>query len=99
MDEQKECRVSRITTSDGAPGSVHELVVDHSECHSALLAAVRASRCFDVQMDRLATGDYLVNGEVLVERKTISDLAASLAFASAPLREGGPPPDSQAPRC
>ena len=78
MDEQKESRVSRITTSDGTPGSVHELVVDHSECHSGLLVAVRASRCFDVQMDRLATGDYLVNGEVLVERKTISDLAASL---------------------
>lgn len=29
-------------------------------------------------MERLATGDYLVNGEVLVERKTIRDLVASL---------------------
>ena len=69
---------SRITTPEGTPKSVHQLVVDHSERHSALLHAVRGSGWFDVQMDRLATGDYLVNGEVLVERKTISDLTASL---------------------
>ena len=74
----KETRASRITTPEGTPNSVHQLVVDHSERHSALLDAVRRSGCFDVRMDRLATGDYLVNGEVLVERKTILDLAASL---------------------
>jgi ERCC4-type nuclease len=74
----KELRASRITTSEGTPNSVHQLVVDHSERPSALLDAVRRSGWFDVQMDRLATGDYLVNGEVLVERKTIRDLAASL---------------------
>lgn len=56
----------------------HQLAVDHSERNSALLDAVGRSGWFDVQMVRLATGDYLVNGEVLVERKTIRDLAASL---------------------
>jgi DNA excision repair protein ERCC-4 len=69
---------SRTTTSEGAPKSVHRLVVDHSERHSALLDAVRRTGWCDVQTDRLATGDYLVDGQVLVERKTIRDLAASL---------------------
>jgi ERCC4-type nuclease len=80
MDARRteESTASRTTTSEDAPRSVHRIVVDHSECHSALLAAVRRSGWFDVQTDRLATGDYLVNGEVLVERKTIRDLAASL---------------------
>jgi ERCC4-type nuclease len=64
--------------SEGAPQSVHRLAVDHSERHSPLLDAVRRTGWCDVQMGRLATGDYLVNGQVLVERKTIRDLAASL---------------------
>jgi DNA excision repair protein ERCC-4 len=80
MDAQrmKEWRVSPNTTPLGTPDTVHQLVVDHSERHAALLDAVRRSAWFDVRMDRLAAGDYLVNGEVLVERKTISDLVASL---------------------
>lgn len=74
----KEWRASRITTSQGTTDSVHQLAVDHAERHSASWGAVRRSGWFDVRMDRLATGDYLVNGEVLVERKTIRDLVASL---------------------
>ena len=74
----KETRASGITTPQGTPNSVHQLTVDHSERDSVLLDAVRRCGWFDVQMDRLATGDYLVNDEVLVERKTIRDLAASL---------------------
>jgi hypothetical protein len=69
---------SRTTTSEAAPNAVHRLVVDHSERQSALVEAVRRSSWFDVQMDRLAAGDYLVNGEAIVERKTIRDLTASL---------------------
>ena len=57
---------------------LHQLVVDHSERDSVLLDEVHRSGWFDVRMDRLAAGDYLVNGEVLVERKTIRDLVASL---------------------
>jgi ERCC4-type nuclease len=34
---------------------------------------------FDVQMARLDAGDYLVEGGVLVERKTYADFAASVA--------------------
>src|SRR2546427_3725243 len=57
---------------------VHQLGVDHSERHSALLDAVLRSGTFDVRMVRLATGDYLIDNEVLIERKTIGDFAASL---------------------
>jgi ERCC4-type nuclease len=76
--KRKEWRASSIVTSASTPDSVQRLVVDHSERQSPLVDAVRRSGWFDVQMDRLAAGDYLVNGEVLVERKTIRDLAASL---------------------
>jgi hypothetical protein len=34
---------------------------------------------FDVEMVRLKAGDYLIGDEVLVERKTAADFAASLA--------------------
>jgi DNA excision repair protein ERCC-4 len=74
----KEWRASSTATSASTPDSVHRLVVDHSERQSSLVDAVRRGGWFDVQMDRLASGDYLVNGEALVERKTIRDFAASL---------------------
>jgi DNA excision repair protein ERCC-4 len=64
--------------AQGAPDSVHQLAVDHSERHSALLGAVRRSGRLDVRMARLASGDYRVNSEVLVERNTIRDLVVSL---------------------
>jgi len=60
------------------PDRVHQLYVDHSERHSALLDAVQRSGTFDVRMVRLATGDYLIDNEVLIERKSIADFAVSL---------------------
>jgi DNA excision repair protein ERCC-4 len=57
---------------------VHRLAVDHSENRSALLAAASRSEVFDVWMVHLATGDYLINDEVLIERKSVADFAASL---------------------
>ena len=58
--------------------ALHQLHVDHSERQSALLDALQRGGTFDVQMVRLATGDYLINNEVLIERKTIGDFAMSL---------------------
>jgi DNA excision repair protein ERCC-4 len=58
-------------------GQLHRLDVDHSE--HQLLDAVRRGGAFDVQMVRLQTGDYLIDDEVLIERKTIADFATSLA--------------------
>ena len=60
------------------PDSVHQVAVDHSERLSALLDGVRRSAAFDVRMVHLATGDYLIGNEVLVERKSVADFAASL---------------------
>ncbi len=64
MDARRteEWTALRTTMSEGAPQSVHRLAVDHSERHSALLDAVRRTGWCDVQMGRLATGDYLGDG-------------------------------------
>lgn len=60
------------------PNVLHRIIVDHSESRSALLDAVRRSGAFDVQMAHLSTGDYLIENEALIERKSVGDLAASL---------------------
>lgn len=60
------------------PDPVYQLAVDHAESHSAFLDAVRRSGVFDVRMVHLATGDYLIEDEVLVERKSVADFNASL---------------------
>jgi ERCC4-type nuclease len=57
---------------------LHRIVADHSESRSMLLDALRRSAVFDVRMGHLATGDYLIEDEALVERKSTGDLAASL---------------------
>ena len=60
-------------------GQIHRLDVDHAERQAVLLDAVRRGGAFDVRMVRLAVGDYLIDEEVVIERKTIADFAASLA--------------------
>ena len=54
------------------------LQVDHSERCARLLELLQQSEAFDVRMVRLEVGDYLIDGGVLVERKTYADLAVSL---------------------
>lgn len=56
----------------------HLLRVDVAERHAALLDLARASGDFDVRLEQLEVGDYLVDGGVLVERKTYADFATSL---------------------
>jgi DNA excision repair protein ERCC-4 len=56
----------------------HSIQVDHSERESLLLGLLRRSEDFEVRLARLRVGDYLINDEVLIERKTIADFAASL---------------------
>ncbi len=53
--------------------------VDHAERDAPLLELIRECGAFDVQMVRLKAGDYLIDDEVLLERKTAADFAASLA--------------------
>ena len=56
----------------------HRIQVDYSEREAPLLELLRRSGDFDVRIARLTAGDYLINDEVLIERKTIADFAASL---------------------
>jgi ERCC4-type nuclease len=55
------------------------LRVDFSERNAALLELARECGEFDIQMARLAVGDYEIDGGVVVERKTYTDFATSLA--------------------
>lgn len=59
--------------------SRHLLRVDYSERHAALLGLAQDCGDFDVRMEHLAIGDYIVNGAIIVERKTYADFATSLA--------------------
>lgn len=85
----------------------YRLRVDFAEQNAALLALARACDDFDVEMVRLAVGDYSIDDRVVVERKTYADFATSLvdgrlfpqaaALARSPHRpvillEGPPPP-------
>ncbi len=54
------------------------LRVDPSERGSTLLTLVETSGAFEVQMQRLRIGDYLVADAVVVERKTHADFATSV---------------------
>jgi DNA excision repair protein ERCC-4 len=55
------------------------LRVDFSERNTQLLDLVRRCDEFDVQMARLAVGDYYIDDGVIIERKTYADFATSLA--------------------
>jgi DNA excision repair protein ERCC-4 len=56
----------------------HELRVDPSEQHAALLDLARQCDDFDVRMGHLPVGDYCVDRGIVVERKTHADFAVSL---------------------
>jgi ERCC4-type nuclease len=54
------------------------LRVDISERHAALLDLARGCGDFEICMERLRVGDYLMDGGIVIERKTYSDFATSL---------------------
>lgn len=72
------------------------LIIDDRECAGLLPAALAQTGVFDIEVRRLAVGDYLVDGRLLFERKTLPDLALSiqdgrlfrqaLRLAASPLR-------------
>jgi DNA excision repair protein ERCC-4 len=55
------------------------VVVDDRERSSPVPAELENSGQADLRVERLAVGDYCVDGTVVFERKTASDFAASLA--------------------
>lgn len=54
------------------------IVVDDRERSSAVLSILANTETFNVRVQRLALGDYLVDGRFLFERKTLGDLVASI---------------------
>jgi ERCC4-type nuclease len=54
------------------------LRVDISERHAALLDLARRCGDFEICMERLAVGDYLIDDGIVIERKTYADFATSL---------------------
>lgn len=79
VDGNAESGIARQGVADTTGGTRHRLRVDFSERHAALLDLARACGDFDVRMERLAVGDYDIDGGVVVERKTYADFATSLA--------------------
>jgi ERCC4-type nuclease len=55
-----------------------QIIADDRENHSPVIAALRSQSGVEVTVRRLALGDYLLDGRLLFERKTLRDLAASL---------------------
>lgn len=70
--------IVRQGVADAAEGTRHRLRVDFSERKAALLDFARECGDFDIQMARLAAGDYEIDGGLVVERKTYADFAMSL---------------------
>ena len=60
------------------PRRPHRLRVDFAEQSARLLELVSACDDFEVEMVRLAVGDYSIDERVVVERKTYADFATSL---------------------
>ncbi len=59
-------------------GELIEIIVDDREHASGLLEAFSAFEHVSVRVERLKLGDYLIDGTLLVERKTLSDLVVSI---------------------
>ena len=70
--------IAGTTVARGDPVARHELRVDPSEQHAALLDLARQSDDFDVRMEHLPVGDYCLDRGIVVERKTHADFAVSL---------------------
>ncbi len=55
------------------------IVVDTAEQRSHVFRVLAASPEVELEIARLPVGDYLLGGDVAVERKTVNDFAASIA--------------------
>lgn len=78
QDESGHRRTKPSHAQSVLPESVHQVDVDHFESRSELLDAVRRSGAFEVRMVHLATGDYRIDDQVFIERKSVVDFTASL---------------------
>lgn len=56
----------------------HSLLVDHRDSRSELARRLAADPAWSVAFVQLDIGDYLIDDRILIERKTLVDLAASI---------------------
>jgi len=70
--QKKETRMSH------PDGRTIEIVADDRERRGGVVEALRAMPEVRVRVQRLTTGDYVVGGWLVVERKRLPDLAASV---------------------
>lgn len=59
-------------------GKVLNILVDHRERKSPVVEVLRQMPDNVLQFEYLKSGDYMIDGKLLVERKTLSDFAESL---------------------
>ena len=59
------------------PHVIH-ILVDDREANSGTFKALSEIENTQVRLQRLALGDYEIDGRLLFERKTLTDLAASI---------------------
>jgi ERCC4-type nuclease len=74
----------------------HHLRVDYAERNAALVDLAQRSDDFEVHLEQLEVGDYVIDRGIIMERKTYADFATSLvdgrlfpqaaALARSPLR-------------
>jgi Fanconi anemia group M protein len=60
------------------PGGALHIVADHRERHSGVLAHLEAHPDVDVELAQLHVADFLLGGDVAVERKTAEDFIRSI---------------------
>ena len=70
---------TQTTTEAGHQLARHDLLVDTSERHAALVELARQCDDFIVRIEHLTVGDYWINRGIVVERKSYADFALSLA--------------------
>ena len=75
MDSQKDGIACDIS---GCPSKLVKIVADDREKSSGVIEHLLMSDTVSVAVQRLELRDYLINDRVLVERKTVQDLSASI---------------------
>ena len=75
------------TENERARNEPVQVVADDRERRSDALRALQERNDVDLRVGRMRLGDYLVDGRLLVERKTVRDLAISL-FEGRLFRQG-----------
>ena len=94
-NERRRVQESRSVDAAVLQEPAWSLLVDHRERRSKLMELAENSPVFDVRVQFLSAGDYIVNDRIAIERKTYQDFALSVidgrlfAQAAAPRRQPG----------